>query len=61
MRLARACRTDSDLPYFWPHFLGEKVLGEKAQTFDFLELVDAGEVTPFFFVQVRSTGKKFTK
>jgi hypothetical protein len=45
------------LPYFWPHFLGEKF-----ETFDFLvELVDAGEKTPFFFVQVKTTRKKFTK
>lgn len=56
-RLARVCRTDVDLPYFWPHYLGEK-----CQTFDFLvELVDAGEKTPFFFVQVRTTRKKLTK
>jgi len=55
-RLARVCRTDTDLPYFWPHYLGEK-----CQTFDFLvELVDAGEKTPFFFVQVKSTRKEFT-
>jgi hypothetical protein len=38
MRLDRIWRTDADLPYFWPHFLGEK------KTFDFLvELVDANE------------------
>lgn len=56
-RLARICRTDSDLPYFWPHYLGDK-----CQTFDFLvELVDAGEKTPFFFVQVKTTRKDFTK
>ncbi len=43
-RLARVCRTDADLPYFWPHYLGEK-----CPTYDFLvELVDAGEKTPFF-------------
>jgi hypothetical protein len=23
-RLTKPCRADSDLPYFWPHFLGEK-------------------------------------
>src|SRR5262249_8258982 len=46
-RLTRACRADSGLPYFWPHFRGEK-----CEIFDFLvELVDAGEQTPFFFVQ----------
>ena len=56
-RLTKACRIDSDLPYFWPHFLGEK-----CETFDFLvELVDAGEMTPFFFVQVKTTRKEFTK
>ena len=55
--LPRVCRTDADLPYFWPHYLGEK-----CETFDFLvELVDAGEKTPFFFVQVKSTRKSLTK
>jgi hypothetical protein len=54
-RLTKPCRADSDLPYFWPHFLGEK-----CETFDFLvELVDAGEMTPFFFVQVKTTRKEF--
>jgi hypothetical protein len=56
-RLARVCRTNADLPYFWPHYLGEK-----CASFDFLvELVDAGDKTPFFFVQVKSTRKDFTK
>src|SRR5262245_16711000 len=56
-RLARIWRTDAELPCFWPHYLGEK-----AQTFDFLvELVDAGERTPFFFVQVKATRKALTK
>jgi hypothetical protein len=56
-RLARVCRTDADLPYFWPHYLGEK-----CETFDFLvELVDAGVTTPFFFVQVKTTRKDYTK
>jgi hypothetical protein len=56
-RLARLCQVESDLPYFWPHYLGQK-----SQTFDFLvELIDAGETTPFFFVQVKSTRKEFTK
>jgi hypothetical protein len=56
-RLARVCRTDADLPYFWPHYLGEK-----CETFDFLvELVDAGEKTPFFFVQVKATRKRYTR
>lgn len=37
-------------------------LGEKCPTFDFLvELVDAGEKTPFFFVQVRATRKELTR
>jgi hypothetical protein len=55
-RLTRACRADSALYYFWPHYLGEK-----AQTFDFLvELVEAGEKTPFFLAQVKSTRKEFT-
>jgi hypothetical protein len=45
------------LPYFWPHYLGEK-----CETFDFLvELVDAGEKTPFFFVQVKSTRRRLTR
>src|SRR5436305_15088112 len=56
-RLARICRSDADLPYFWPHYLGEK-----CETLDFLvELVGAGEKTPFFFVQVKATRKGFTK
>jgi hypothetical protein len=56
-RLTKLCREGSDLPYFWPHYLGEK-----CETFDFLvELVDAGEQTPFFFVQVKSTRKTFTR
>src|SRR3954453_21288353 len=55
--LARIYRTDPDRPYFWPHFLGEKF-----ETLDFLvELVDAGETTPFFFIQVKSTRKEYTK
>ncbi len=55
MWLSRVCREDN-LPYFWPHYLGEK-----CQTFDFLvELVDAGEKTPFFFVQVKSSRKAYT-
>jgi hypothetical protein len=54
--LAKFCRDDR-LPYFWPHYLGEKF-----QTFDFLvELLDAGEQTPYFFVQVKTTRKAFTK
>jgi hypothetical protein len=57
MRLSATCRPDSELPYFWPHYLGEK-----CETFDYLvELVDAGETTPFFFVQVKGTRKEYTK
>src|SRR5207249_2548420 len=56
-RLVRVCQPDADLPYFWPHYLGEKY-----ETFDFLdELVDAGEKTPFFLAQVKTTGKEYTK
>jgi hypothetical protein len=56
VRLVRRCRPDSDLPYFWPHYLGEK-----CPTFDFLvELVDAGPQTPFFFVQVKTSQKALT-
>ena len=56
-RLARIWRTDADLPYFLPHFLGAK-----CELFDFLvELVDAGDRTPFFFIQVRATRKSYTR
>jgi hypothetical protein len=45
------------LPYFWPHYLGEK-----GETFDFVvELVDAGEKMPFFFAQVKATRKELTR
>lgn len=55
--LTQVCRTDVDLPYFWPHFLGEK-----CELFDFLvELLGADEKTPFFFLQVRATRKKYTR
>ena len=44
-------------PFFRPRFLGEK-----AQTLDyFVELVGAGERTPFFFVQVKTTRRGYTK
>jgi len=57
MHLARICRTDQDMPYFAPHFLGEKF-----RTFDFLvELIDVGETPLFFFVQVKSTRKWLAK
>jgi hypothetical protein len=56
-RLTEICQTNPERPYFWPHFLGEK-----CETFDFLvELVGAGERTPFFFVQVKSTRQRFTR
>ncbi len=45
------------LPYFRPRFLGEK-----ARTLDFLvELVGTGERTLFFFAQVKTTRKGYTK
>ncbi len=45
------------LPFFKPIFLGEKF-----QTLDFMiELVGAGEVTPFFFIQVKTTREGYTK
>ncbi len=58
LHLTRLCRTDEDAPYFAPHFLGEK-----GRLFDFLvELVDSSQdATLFFFVQVKSTRKKYTK
>jgi hypothetical protein len=57
MRLGKLCRVDSDSPYFIPHSLDGK-----ARTFDHLvELVDADESPRFFFVQVKSTRKDFTK
>src|SRR4051794_12576311 len=44
-------------PYFCPRFLGEK-----DRKLDFLvELIDAGDRTPFFFVQVKTTRKGYTK
>ncbi len=44
-------------PFFRPRFLGEK-----AQTLDYLvELVGAGERTPFFFVQVKTTREGYTR
>jgi hypothetical protein len=55
-RLAASYRAH-DLPYFLPHYLGEK-----CPLFDFfVELVDAGRRTPYFFVQVKATRKAFTK
>jgi hypothetical protein len=55
--LTREYRTDSNVPYFWPHYLGEK-----NETFDFfVELLGAGVKTPFFLVQVKGTRKAFTR
>jgi hypothetical protein len=46
-----------DFPFFRPRFLGEK-----ARTFDYpVELVSAGDQTPFFFVQVKATRKGYTR
>ncbi|HEX3315279.1 MAG TPA: hypothetical protein VHR72_10335 [Gemmataceae bacterium] len=50
VRLTEVCK-DDDLPYFLPHFLGDK-----APLFDaFVELVGAEDRTPIFFAQVKST------
>jgi len=55
-RLTELCRTNG-LPYFDAHFLGDK-----CPTFDFLvELVGAGERSPYFFVQVKATREGFTQ
>jgi len=45
-----------DLPYFRPRFLGEK-----AQTFDYLVELVSARGAPFFFVQVKTTRKGYTK
>jgi hypothetical protein len=48
---------DRDYPYFLPRFLGEK-----ARTLDFLvQLVSPGDRTLFFFAQVKTTRKGYTK
>ena len=45
------------LPYFDPH-----PLGEKCPTYDYLvEVVNAGDSVPYFFVQVKATRRGFTK
>jgi len=50
VRLTEVCQAN-DLPYFVAHFLGDK-----CPLFDALvELVGAGDNTPFFFAQVKST------
>jgi hypothetical protein len=52
LRLTEVCQAN-DLPYFVPHFLGDK-----CPLFDALvELVGAGEKTPYFFAQVKATRK----
>lgn len=44
-------------PYFRPHFLGDKFIA-----LDYMvELVDAGPITPYFFVQVKTTVQGYTK
>jgi hypothetical protein len=55
-RLTEVCRKN-DLPYFLPHYLGEK-----CPTFDFLvELVGVGETRLYFFVQVKATRKGYSR
>ncbi len=54
-RLAEVCQAD-ELPYFDPYFLGDKW-----PLFDALvELVGAGNKTPYFFAQVKSTRQGYT-
>src|SRR4051794_4787549 len=50
VRLTEVCQAN-DMPSFLPHFLGDK-----CPLFDILvELVGAGDKTPYFFAQVKST------
>jgi hypothetical protein len=50
VRLTEVCQAN-DLPYFLPHFLGDK-----CPLFDALvELVGAGGKTPYFFAQIKAT------
>ena len=50
VRLTEVCQPN-ELPYFIPHFLGDK-----CPLFDALvELVGPGDRTPYFFAQVKST------
>jgi hypothetical protein len=50
VRLTEVCR-DNNTPYFVLHFLGAK-----CPLFDALvELVDAGDKTPYFFAQMKAT------
>jgi hypothetical protein len=56
VRLTEVCQAN-DLPYFTPHFLGEK-----CELFDALvELVEAGAKRPFFFAQIKSTRGSYNK
>jgi len=56
VRLTKVCQAN-DLPYFLPHFLGDK-----CPLFDaFVELVGAGDKTPFFFAQVKATREGYNK
>lgn len=49
-------RYANGVPFFWLHDLGAK-----CQTFDYwAELVGAGERTPYFFLQVKTTRKDYT-
>jgi hypothetical protein len=55
VRLAEVCQAN-DLPYFLPHFLGDK-----CPLFDVLvELIGAGQKAPYFFAQVKSTRLGYT-
>jgi hypothetical protein len=48
---------DRSLPLFRPQFLGAKFA-----TVDYMvELMDAGDTTPFFFVQVKTTTQGYTR
>ncbi len=56
LRLTEVCQAN-DLPYFIPHFLGDK-----CPLFDALvELVGAGDRTPFFFAQVKATREGYNR
>ena len=56
VRLTEVCQTN-DLPFFLPFFLGEKT-----PLFDALvQLVEAGDVTPIFFAQVKSTREGYNE
>jgi hypothetical protein len=56
VRLTEVCQVN-DLPYFVPHFLGDK-----CPLFDVLvELVGAGSKTPYFFAQVKATREGYNK